>query len=162
MTKDGTPVGGIGAVSGDPGEGETWADRPLVDDWTANVYQVQPQRALTDVIGHKLVCKAGDVALFDTSIWHTASPNYGARDRENTIISYRGAAVGTSAGDVGEGNSGGRLAIPQEYLEVFDKAGLLSEARKSLLGITSIEKSAQFQSESRGLAHFCVQFQWEN
>ena len=34
-------MGGIGAVSGEPGEDETWADRPLADDWTANVYQVQ-------------------------------------------------------------------------------------------------------------------------
>ena len=65
------------------------------------------------MLGHKLVCKAGDVALFDTSIWHTASPNTGGRDRENTIIAYRGASVGTVAGDVGEGNSAGGLAIPQ-------------------------------------------------
>ena len=28
----------------------------------------------------------------------------------------------------------GRLAIPQDYLERFDAAGLLSDARKSLLG----------------------------
>eukprot|EP01050_Picozoa_sp_SAG11_P036125 SAG11_NODE_13590_length_648_cov_1.204007_2_plen_61_part_01 len=50
MMKDGVAVGGIGAVSGEPGEGETWADRPLADDWTANVYQVQPQSAITDVM----------------------------------------------------------------------------------------------------------------
>jgi len=62
-------VAGIGGVTGPPGEGEDWKDRPIADDWTANVYQVQPQSALTEVIGHKLVCKAGDVALFDTSIW---------------------------------------------------------------------------------------------
>lgn len=131
-------ITGIGGVSGPPGEDQDWKDRPINDDWTANVYQVQPQSALTEVIGHKLVCKAGDVALFDTSIWcvpacasqlsltvcrsnscetyssnrrllrdhrHTASPNTSDRDRENTIIAYRGAAVGTVAGDVGEGNS---------------------------------------------------------
>ena len=37
---------------------------------------------------HKLVCRAGDVALFDTSTWHTASPNYGAHDRENSERAY--------------------------------------------------------------------------
>ena len=31
----------------------------------------------------------------------------------------------------------GKLAIPQDYLELFDDAGLLSEARKSLLGFVS-------------------------
>ena len=43
-------------------------------------------------------------------------------------------AQGTVAGDVGEGNSGGGLAIPAEMLEQFDQAGLLSDARKNLLG----------------------------
>ena len=76
-------------------------------------------------------------ACLQTSIWHTASPNYGDGDRENTIISYRGASVGTVAGDVGEGNSGGKLAIPREYLARFDAAGLLSEERKRLLGFVS-------------------------
>ena len=95
MEKGGVAVGGIGGVSGPPAEGEDWSTRPIEDDWTANVYQVQPQSAITDVIGHKLVCKAGDVALFDTSIWHTASPNYDklGRARQNTIVSYRGAAA---------------------------------------------------------------------
>jgi hypothetical protein len=70
MTRDGAAVGGVGGVSGPPAKGEEWADRPLEDDWTANVYQVQPQSAM--VGAHKLVCDAGDVCLFDTSIWHTA------------------------------------------------------------------------------------------
>ena len=77
MVKDGVAVGGIGGVSGPPPEGEDWSERPLEDDWTANVYQVQPQSAITDVIGHKLVVKAGDVALFDVSsrsCLHTMSP----------------------------------------------------------------------------------------
>lgn len=73
MMKDGVAVGGIGAVSGEPSEGKTWADRPLEDDWTANVYQVQPQSALTTVIGHKIVVKAGDIALFDVSLFSTMS-----------------------------------------------------------------------------------------
>jgi len=41
--------------------------------------------------GHvKLTVKAGDVALFDTTTWHTAAPNTGSRDRQNTIIHYHG------------------------------------------------------------------------
>lgn len=47
-------------------------------------YHVLPQQAMP---GHvKLKVKAGDVALFDTTTWHTASPNLSAQDRENTII----------------------------------------------------------------------------
>ena len=75
MVKDGVAVGGIGGVSGPPPEGEDWSERPLEDDWTANVYQVQPQSAITDVIGHKLVVKAGDVALFDVSQSRASSPS---------------------------------------------------------------------------------------
>ena len=48
-------------LSGAPAEGESWEDRPLEDDWTANTYQVQPQSAMANA--HKIVCCAGDVAL---------------------------------------------------------------------------------------------------
>ena len=119
-------------LSGAPADGETWEDRPLDDDWTANTYQVQPQSAMVNA--HKIVCQAGDVALFDTSTWHTASPNYGSHDRENTIIAYRGAAIGAPPADAGEGGSGGSMAIPREMLEKFDAAGLLNAQRKAMLG----------------------------
>ena len=47
-------------------------------------YQLQPQMAMPNYL--PLVVKAGDIALFDTSIWHTAGANVNGRDRENTII----------------------------------------------------------------------------
>jgi ectoine hydroxylase-related dioxygenase (phytanoyl-CoA dioxygenase family) len=77
--------------------------------------------------GHvKLTVKAGDVALFDTTTWHTASPNNSAKDRENTIIHYHGQELApTNLND----------AIPRDYLNAFDEADLISAERKEILGL---------------------------
>ena len=76
-----------------------------------------------------------------TSIWHTASPNYGDRDRENTIIAYRGAALGAPHVQSGEGNSPGKSAIPLAMLRQFDEAGLLRDTHKQLLGFAGAAAS---------------------
>ena len=57
---------------------------------------------------------------------HTASANRGGRDRQNTIIHYHGQErAPTNIND----------AIPREYLERFEAAGLIDEARRELLGL---------------------------
>ena len=58
-------------------------------------YRVQPQSAM--VGAHRLVCSAGDVVCFDTSTWHTASPNHATRDREAIIINYSRSSASAAA-----------------------------------------------------------------
>ena len=68
---------------------------------------------------------------------HTASANRGGRDRQNTIIHYHGQErAPTNIND----------AIPREYLERFEAAGLIDEARRELLGL-DIEPSEPCRSD---------------
>ena len=62
-------------------------------------------RQLWPIVNRNNSREAENIVVWLRDHRHTASPNTSDRDRENTIISYRGAAVGTVAGDVGEGNS---------------------------------------------------------
>jgi len=88
-------------------------------------YHVLPQGAMPGYV--QLDVKAGDVALFDTTCWHTASANLGSRDRQNTIIHYHGQELApTNLND----------AIPRNYLESFAAAGLLASAeRRQIFGM---------------------------
>lgn len=124
MTTDGVPI----KLSGAPADND-WSNRPLSDDWTANTYKVQPQSAMPNA--HRLVCKAGDVALFDTSTWHTASPNYSDRDREAVIINYTAGELGSSPAN---------FPIPLELMERCEAAGLISEERRRILGMPRCER----------------------
>lgn len=82
-------------------------------------YHVQPQSAMPNAF--KFAVNAGDVCLFDTTIWHTASPNESGSDRENTIIHYQANSEPAVPG------------VPVEVLALADEAGLLSSERKELL-----------------------------
>jgi hypothetical protein len=86
-------------------------------------YQVQPQTAMPNAL--QLTVAAGDVALFDTSIWHTAGANTGGKDRENTIIRYHGLDRSHTTGANGN--------FAPELLAQLDKAGLLDDTRKEIL-----------------------------
>lgn len=86
-------------------------------------YQVQPQTAMPNAL--QLTISAGDVALFDTSIWHTAGANTGGKDRENTIIRYHGLDRSHTTGTNGN--------FAPELLAQLDDAGLLDETRKEIL-----------------------------
>ena len=82
-------------------------------------YHVQPQSAMPNPF--KFAVNAGDVCLFDTCVWHTASPNCSGVDRENTIIHYQANSRPPAPG------------VPKDVLALADAAGLLSAERKALL-----------------------------
>lgn len=86
-------------------------------------YRVQPQTAMPNAL--PLTVAAGDVALFDTSIWHVAGANIGGKDRENTIIRYHGLDRSHTTGANGN--------FAPELLAQLDKAGLLDDTRKEIL-----------------------------
>jgi hypothetical protein len=109
-------------------------------------YRVQPQSAM--VGAHRLVCSAGDVVCFDTSTWHTASPNHATRDREAIIINYSKLCASAAAcvarahtrlctiAAGGEaGSSPASFPIPLELLERAEAAGLVSAERRLVLGM---------------------------
>ena len=82
-------------------------------------YHVQPQSAMPNAF--KFAVNKGDVCLFDTTIWHTASPNTSGVDRENTIIHYQANSSPSAPG------------VPEDVLALAETAGLLSPQRRDLL-----------------------------